>query len=79
MECLEDFLLALSHERDLRKSSHLGSGCSNYRTSPDSSQTDMHAHAFELDGSGMYRAGDETTLGVLREDNAGDVPSLSEM
>lgn len=27
----------------------------------------MHAHAFKLDGSGMYRAGDETTLGVLEK------------
>lgn len=27
----------------------------------------MHAHAFTLDGSGMYRAGDETTLEVLEK------------
>lgn len=27
----------------------------------------MHAHAFTLDGSGMYRAGDETTLRVLEK------------
>lgn len=67
MEGLINFLLALSHERGLRKSSHLGFGRSNYRTSLTAVKKDMYAHAFTLDGSGMYRARDETTLGVLEK------------